>query len=398
MEQIDLKTGKVLKVFASGADAAREYYISPNAISACCNGRRISAAGYQWRFAAPKVAPPPTQTPPPAHLPILQAAPPQIPPPQIAPESPKTPSAGVDAKVRISEAAKPVLIPVQQLDIETGAVIQVYSSCIDAARSVGIHANAVFACCCGRRLFAGGYSWKFLTPSSPNLNGANMELFKKLPGSIDLHGPPAVEQLDVRSRLIKVYSDVFEASKSVGIDSRLLAMCCRDQKLAGGYFWRFKKNPPIQENSLPKLGENQDHQPPRTIKHALLADLIPPRVIPCKAPENSPSEQVVVEEVVEQPPVPPPAPMKEIEGQVPVSNPEITITAVVPEEPPPPRDGVESANTEPDDNTREEDAGTSPLESTSGLIVTRPRTDLLISLSTTCYMYYPCGPPFKWRM
>ena len=49
--QIDLTTGKIVKIFSSQSEAARALGLSrPTGISKCCNGKAKSCAGYRWEF------------------------------------------------------------------------------------------------------------------------------------------------------------------------------------------------------------------------------------------------------------------------------------------------------------------------------------------------------------
>ena len=52
VEQIDLSTGKVLKVFVSQSEAARQTGFKNSYISACCRGKYKTAYGYCWRYAS----------------------------------------------------------------------------------------------------------------------------------------------------------------------------------------------------------------------------------------------------------------------------------------------------------------------------------------------------------
>lgn len=49
---------------------------------------------------------------------------------------------------------------VEQIDKETGVVIQVFESISDAEKVVGIHSN-IGMCCRGQRNYAKGYKWRF---------------------------------------------------------------------------------------------------------------------------------------------------------------------------------------------------------------------------------------------
>lgn len=51
VKQIDNETGKVIKIFCSQSEAARELGLSrPTGISRCCNGKLKTCAGFRWEF------------------------------------------------------------------------------------------------------------------------------------------------------------------------------------------------------------------------------------------------------------------------------------------------------------------------------------------------------------
>lgn len=52
VEQINLSTGKVLKVFVSQSEASRQTGFNQGGISNCCSGKYKTAYGYGWRYAS----------------------------------------------------------------------------------------------------------------------------------------------------------------------------------------------------------------------------------------------------------------------------------------------------------------------------------------------------------
>lgn len=58
-------------------------------------------------------------------------------------------------------SGKPV-VPVYQIDKITGKVINTYNSQSEAAKTLGIRASDISACCRGRQKAAGGFIWKFI--------------------------------------------------------------------------------------------------------------------------------------------------------------------------------------------------------------------------------------------
>ena len=50
--QVDLETGKTVKFWMSGTEAARHIMVAQSAISLCARGGRKEAGGHAWRFAS----------------------------------------------------------------------------------------------------------------------------------------------------------------------------------------------------------------------------------------------------------------------------------------------------------------------------------------------------------
>lgn len=51
VEQIELKTGRVIKTHKSMIDAANETNTRKDCISACCRGKQSTSNGFKWRYA-----------------------------------------------------------------------------------------------------------------------------------------------------------------------------------------------------------------------------------------------------------------------------------------------------------------------------------------------------------
>jgi hypothetical protein len=332
VEQIDMKTGVVLRVFDTGADAARTFNISPNAISACCHGRRFSAAGFQWRFAHREPSETKTADRPTNH----RAAPPEatrkVPPPPAVP--------GADE-------------PVEQVDIASGVVLKVHSSIFEAARSLGVSSHVVLACCSGRRPYAGGYAWRYqqLSPSSSGTAPSSSSLPAPTPG-LPVHSNAApgfrepmrpldpkrifptsmIEQLDlVSQQVVKEYTTCAEAARAAGLPINSITLCCLGRlNSAGGYHWRFKKFTQLPPRAV-MPGPAGQRGP---LNHALLADSRPPVPPPPPAlPRVEPAEKVETE--VTSPERSEPIEPKETAPSADVSDTTISLVVPVPELEPP---------------------------------------------------------------
>jgi plasmid maintenance system antidote protein VapI len=289
VEQVDTKTGAVIAVFNSGAEAARAFQLSSNAISACCNGKRVSAAGYSWRFA--KIKDQPEEL---IDYDFLNIC---------GPNGSK---------------------PVEQVEISTGEVIMKYSSGVEAARTMGLKSNAISACCTGRTYSAGGYFWRFWQPpknESPSpqtttttrqpqhstefelsgneadtkefdetVQGSEKKIFRTSISSINRRGAKPVEQIHMTTgEVVRIFPTGAEAARSIGLHNNAISNCCLGKRLsAGGYYWRFKKpegdsikheipsnigRPPGMMGERPNLVPRYYPQPNTGIQHALIAGI-----------------------------------------------------------------------------------------------------------------------------
>jgi hypothetical protein len=316
VEQIDLKTGEVLRVFETGADAARTFSISPNAISACCHGRRFSAAGFQWRFVH--------RDPANQHRKSLEESSQQV--------AQKTTAATTSVGATpVGAAVASVGGSVEQVDIATGAVLRVYPSIFEAARSLGVSSHVILACCSGRRQYAGGYSWRYqrLAPSSassagagdavdptaaptngfplrPSVSSSSAHMMRPLPlDSRRVIPTPMIQQVDlVTEAVVKEHTTVSEAARAARLPINSITLCCLGRlNSAGGYRWRFKKTtdqPPFaHSHPLP------ERRGPLT--HALLVDTPPPLPVTSHSPAPLPAVDPTSAAVAVTAPTPPPA-------------------------------------------------------------------------------------------
>lgn len=116
VNQIDLKTGKVIKFWESMREALDELNISDSSqVKKCCDGKRKSCGGYGWQYS-------------------------DEPHPYIDP--------------------KP-LKKVVQLDKNTGEFIALYESVFDAQDKTGISRKGISHCCGGFSKSYNGFNWEW---------------------------------------------------------------------------------------------------------------------------------------------------------------------------------------------------------------------------------------------
>lgn len=117
VEQIDLKSGKLITLFGSITEAALAMSCEPKYIAAVCLGYNRSSMGHFWRYK------------------------------------------GSSAQPRKLKSRKRI----QQLCLETGRVLATFTSITAAAKALGISTPGISYCCNGRNnsKSAGGFGWQF---------------------------------------------------------------------------------------------------------------------------------------------------------------------------------------------------------------------------------------------
>ena len=153
---------------------------------------------------------------------------------------------------------------VDQLDIETGEVIETFISVSEAERATGVNRGNISSCCRGVSLTAGGFRWRYASESSSkklankssnhdtkksgNLSRSR-QTTKSMPKSPSMSnkqtlvGPDdrSIIQLDLDTGdVIKTFPSSVTAAESSGIGKTYILRCCnRKSTHAGGYGWRY---------------------------------------------------------------------------------------------------------------------------------------------------------------
>jgi HNH endonuclease/NUMOD4 motif len=121
LNQIDPKTGKIVKTFACISDAYKYFgkRVTGN-IQSVCNGERKTAYGYKWEWT------------------------------------------NDEDKIKERPVAKRNGKPVKKIDPESGETIATFSHVVDAYRSVGkCHSSFIQLVCNGKKKLAYGYKWEW---------------------------------------------------------------------------------------------------------------------------------------------------------------------------------------------------------------------------------------------
>lgn len=114
--QMDISTKEIIAEFDCASTASRELNIERKHISACCNGKRISAGGFSWQFI----------------------------------DEPH-PYQGNWSSMK----------SVCQIDLDTGNIIKEFMTMRQAVNELGVPQDMIKKCCDGKRRSAYGFAWSY---------------------------------------------------------------------------------------------------------------------------------------------------------------------------------------------------------------------------------------------
>eukprot|EP01036_Dinobryon_divergens_P022458 gene22458-30715_t len=182
IEQLDLETGEVLRIYPSGSDAAKLMKVSQGGISQCINGLRKSCYGFRWRaYDGPPInfAAIEDHQKSIAELSsminirgIKRSAETKQPTIEQAPKEPEVlqPDHQLDPDVILQGQLQrfpgmtyhgnPSSKCVEQLDLATKAVLRVYPSGTNAAKLMNIQTTGISLCINGKREEYYGFAWR----------------------------------------------------------------------------------------------------------------------------------------------------------------------------------------------------------------------------------------------
>lgn len=115
--------------------------------------------------------------------------------------------------------------PVEQFDLNTGQVIQQFSSLSEAARSINGDSSCISKACKGKYNSHKGYGWRY--KGQP----LNKKDFSKR----------SVNQIDLKTgAILNTYTSLSQAAKAINGDASYLSKVCRGvQKSSHGYGWQY---------------------------------------------------------------------------------------------------------------------------------------------------------------
>jgi NUMOD1 domain len=192
VEQVDLVTGEVVNTFSSATEASKSLGTDLSGICHALAGRRNSCKGYFWR--------------------------------RVGEDDDDNGNTELPKKWRTSAR-----IPVEQVDIGTGTIINTFPTMAEAARSVNGSIDCISNVVHGVQLKNSyrGYFWRRVGDTTPP---------KK-----SWKGPRPVQQICLESgNVLATYPSLAAAAKAVGVIPSSIARAAngRDSYSFTGYAWR----------------------------------------------------------------------------------------------------------------------------------------------------------------
>ena len=129
---------------------------------------------------------------------------------------------------------------VQQFDLN-GNFMAEYSSAHQASYATGIDFSSICACCREEITHTKEYQWKYQNSNKKISNISDSTIIMS----------QEVMQYSLEGELIQIYSSLKEASEKNNIAKSTISNVCNGKGLtAGGFIWRYKKNPLKSNDSI----------------------------------------------------------------------------------------------------------------------------------------------------
>ena len=243
--QLDIETSEPLRIYSSAKEAGEIMEIRRQSISACCNKSQAKqAGGFKWRFAKDYELPGP----------ILKA-----------PDSLSVLGRSVEELLKYrkttSEQAVVDLVlnnmksKVTQCDIITGKALRVYESASDAEYFMKICQANISSCCRNKLQMAGGFGWRYPTPSDELITEEQQIPIEELIEMRVMYGgnEKRIVQIGLNTgtfgKPLRIYTSVREAGSMMKIGHSSISNVCTGRlKSAGGFRWRFaRENETVSE-------------------------------------------------------------------------------------------------------------------------------------------------------
>lgn len=111
-----------------------------------------------------------------------------------------------------------------------GNLIKIWDSMGDAARESNIHKTNISACCRKKAKTAGGFVWEYYKDE----NSLNNETY------LYSNAKKPVAQYSLSGELICIFNSIGDAESKTGVWRSRIRACCKDNnKVAGGFVWKY---------------------------------------------------------------------------------------------------------------------------------------------------------------
>lgn len=123
-------------------------------------------------------------------------------------------------------------VKIEQRDLDTGELIQVYESINSAAINTNTNSGSIVGCCNNEQYQANGFYWCYYGMFDQNVFD-NKKLQKK-----------KVDMYDLQEKFLRTFNSIKEACEYLNIPySSTIGQCCINKRhSAHGYIWRFCNN------------------------------------------------------------------------------------------------------------------------------------------------------------
>lgn len=128
---------------------------------------------------------------------------------------------------------------VSQVCMDTGKVLAVHPSFIEAERVTDINKVNISTCCLGKKNSAGGFHWEYATDDTKCFLPEDLSIIKAKPKyAVKLK---KVSQVCLETKnTIKVFESMSLAARELGLHQGNISNCCNgNRKSHGGYLWQY---------------------------------------------------------------------------------------------------------------------------------------------------------------
>lgn len=118
-----------------------------------------------------------------------------------------------------------------------GDLISTYCSAKKASETTNINLGNICSCCRKIVRQAGGYFWSYTKETKQDVIS---QFNGNLKDSIFTRNEKPVNQYSLDGELLNTYKSIKEASINTGITAQQISFSCKNNRIAKGYYWRYK--------------------------------------------------------------------------------------------------------------------------------------------------------------